>query len=131
VLPKRKITLLAPAGVRALVAEAGGVVEALAGLGEVAGLPTERPAGAVPIAFEGQELLLVNFADAVDLGAERARLDKVIAEKLRLIAGFEGKLGNPGYLAKAKPELVAETRAMFEEAKADLDAARRSIDALR
>jgi valyl-tRNA synthetase len=85
----------------------------------------------VPIAFEGQELLLVNFADAVDLGAERARLDKVIAEKLRLIAGFEGKLGNPGYLAKAKPELVAETRAMFEEAKADLDAARRSIDALR
>jgi valyl-tRNA synthetase len=94
-------------------------------------LPTERPAGAVPIAFEGQELLLVNFADAVDLGAERARLDKVIAEKLRLIAGFEGKLGNPGYLAKAKPELVAETRAMFEEAKADLDAARRSIDALR
>jgi valyl-tRNA synthetase len=131
VLPKRKITLLAPAGVRALVAEAGGVVEALAGIGEVADLPTERPAGAVPIAFEGQELLLVNFADAVDLGAERVRLDKVVTEKLRLISGFEGKLGNPGYLAKAKPELVAETRAMLDEAKADLDAARRSLDALR
>jgi valyl-tRNA synthetase len=114
-----------------LVAEAGGVVEALAGIGEVADLPTERPAGAVPIAFEGQELLLVNFADAVDLGAERVRLDKVVTEKLRLISGFEGKLGNPGYLAKAKPELVAETRAMLDEAKADLDAARRSLDALR
>ncbi|MCX5641582.1 MAG: hypothetical protein NT059_12345, partial [Planctomycetota bacterium] len=88
-------------------------------------------AGAVPIAFEGQELLLVNFADAVDLGAERVRLDKVVTEKLRLISGFEGKLGNPGYLAKAKPELVAETRAMLDEAKADLDAARRSLDALR
>jgi valyl-tRNA synthetase len=97
----------------------------------VADLPTERPAGAVPIAFEGQELLLVNFADAVDLGAERVRLDKVVTEKLRLISGFEGKLGNPGYLAKAKPELVAETRAMLDEAKADLDAARRSLDALR
>jgi valyl-tRNA synthetase len=48
-----------------------------------------------------------------------------------LISGFEGKLGNPGYLAKAKPELVAETRAMLDEAKADLDAARRSLDALR
>jgi valyl-tRNA synthetase len=85
----------------------------------------------VPLAFEGQELLLVNLVDAVDVGAERARLEKLLADKARLIAGFEGKLGNPGYLAKAKPELVAETRRMMEEAKADSDAARRALDALR
>jgi valyl-tRNA synthetase len=131
VAPKRRITLLAPPSVRALVADAGGVVEALAGLGEVADLPAARPAGAVPLAFEGQELLLVNLVDAVDVGAERARLEKLLADKARLIAGFEGKLGNPGYLAKAKPELVAETRRMLEEAKADSDAARRALDALR
>ena len=131
VAPKRRITLLAPAGVRALVAEAGGVVEALAGLGEVADLPANRPAGSVPLAFEGQELLLVNLVDAVDVGTERARLEKLVADKGRLIAGYESKLGNAGYLAKAKPELVEETRAMLEQAKADVDAARRALDALR
>jgi valyl-tRNA synthetase len=129
--PKRRITLLAPAGVRALAAQAGGVVEALAGLEGLADLPAERPAGAVPLAFEGQELLLVNLVDAFDVGAERARLEKLVTDKTRVIAGYEAKLGNPGYLAKAKPELVEETRAMCEQAKADVEAARRALDALR
>ncbi len=129
--PKRRITLLAPPAVVALVAQAGGVVEALAGLEQCAPMGAARPAGAVPIAFEGQELLLINLTDAVDLGAERTRLEKVIADRTRAATGFEGKLNNPGYLAKAKPELVEETRRMLGEAKADLEAARRAIDALR
>jgi valyl-tRNA synthetase len=107
------------------------VVEALAGLEGLADLPAERPAGAVPLAFEGQELLLVNLVDAFDVGAERARLEKLVIDKTRVIAGYEAKLGNPGYLAKAKPELVEETRAMCEQAKADVEAARRALDALR
>jgi valyl-tRNA synthetase len=73
----------------------------------------------------------VNLVDAVDVGTERARLEKLVADKGRLIAGYESKLGNAGYLAKAKPELVEETRAMLEQAKADVDAARRALDALR
>jgi valyl-tRNA synthetase len=114
-----------------LVAEAAGTVEALAGLDAVHDLPEVRPAGSVPLAFEGQELLLVNLVDAVDAGAERARLEKLVADKSRLVAGFEAKLGNPGYLAKAKPELIAETRTLMEQANADIDAARRALDALR
>ncbi|MFO0963112.1 MAG: valine--tRNA ligase [Phycisphaerales bacterium] len=129
--PKRRITLLAPEPVRALAAQAGGVIEALAGLDRVDGLPNARPAGAVALAFEGHELLLVNLVDAVDAGAERARLEKVIADRTRAAAGFEAKLGNAGYLAKAKPELVEETRRMLAEAKADIEAARRAVDALR
>jgi valyl-tRNA synthetase len=129
--PKRRITLLAPAGVRSLVADAGGTVEALAGLDAVHDLPAVRPAGSVPLAFEGQELLLVNLVDAVDAGAERTRLEKLVADKLRLVAGFQAKLGNPGYLAKAKPELIAETRTLMDQANADIDAARRALDALR
>ena len=104
---------------------------ALAGLDAVRDLPAERPAGAVPLAFEGQELLLVNLVDAVDAGAERTRLEKLVADKSRLVAGFAAKLGNPGYLAKAKPELIAETRTLMEQANADIDAARRALDALR
>lgn len=129
--PKRRITLLAPAGVRALVSGSGGVVEALAGLEAVADLPAERPSGAVPLAFEGQELLLVNLVDAVDVGSERSRLERLVADKSRVIAGYESKLGNPGYVAKAPPKVVEETRAMLAQAKADVDAARRALDALR
>jgi valyl-tRNA synthetase len=129
--PKRRITLLAPEGVRALVSGAGGVVEALAGLEAVADLPAERPSGAVPLAFEGQELLLVNLVDAVDVGSERSRLERLVADKSRVIAGYESKLGNPGYVAKAPPKVVEETRAMLAQAKADVDAARRALDALR
>ena len=46
------------------------------------------------------------------------------------IGGFEKKLSNPGYLAKAKPELVEETRRLHTEAIADLDAARRALEAI-
>jgi valyl-tRNA synthetase len=129
--PKRRITLLAPAGVRALVSGAGGVVEALAGLEAVADLPADRPSGAVPLAFEGQELLLVNLVDAVDVGSERSRLERLVADKSKVIAGYESKLGNAGYVAKAPPKVVEETRAMLAQAKADVDAARRALDALR
>ncbi|MFM7799263.1 MAG: class I tRNA ligase family protein, partial [Planctomycetota bacterium] len=129
--PKRRIALLAPAGVRALVSGAGGVVEALAGLEAVADLPADRPSGAVPLAFEGQELLLVNLVDAVDVGSERSRLERLVADKSKVIAGYESKLGNAGYVAKAPPKVVEETRAMLAQAKADVDAARRALDALR
>ena len=128
--PKRRITLLAPTAVQTLVADAGGVVEALAGLESVQPTGATRPAGAVPLAFEGEELFLVNLVDQVDAGSERIRLERVVADKTKVISGFEAKLGNPGYLAKAKPELVAETRRLLEEASADREAARRALDAL-
>ena len=64
----------------------------LAGLDAVHDLPADRPSGSVPLAFEGQELLLVNLVDAVDAGAERTRLEKLVADKSRLVAGFAAGL---------------------------------------
>jgi valyl-tRNA synthetase len=84
----------------------------------------------VPLAFEGGEVLLSGLVDAVDAGAERARLEKTISDRERQAAGFHAKLSNPGYLAKAKPELVDETRAKLAEAEADIAAARRLLASL-
>jgi len=128
--PKRRIVLFAPAPTLELVGRAGGTVEHLAGLGEVGPLPAVPPADGVPLAFEGGELLLGGLVDAVDAGAERARLERTIADRERQAAGFRGKLDNPGYLAKAKPELVEETRAKLAEAEADIAAARRLLATL-
>ena len=70
------------------------------------------------------ELLL----DTADLEKERGRLEKLCAQKTKQIAGFEGRLSNESYVQKAKPELVAETRRMLEEARADLEAAQAALE---
>ena len=131
VAPKRRITLLAPEAVQKLAAAAGGVVETMSGLEAIQGVPAARPAGAVPLAFEGQELLLVNLVDEVDAGAERTRLEKTIADRQKAISGYQAKLNNAGYMAKAPPKVVEETQAMLAQAQADLAAAQRALAALR
>ena len=119
----------APAAM-ATIEAAEGIVQTLAGLDRVEPMSGSRPAGALALAHEGEELWLANVVDTVDAGAERERLSKLIAERERAIAGFEAKLGNEGYLAKAPPAVVDDTRAKCAQAKSDLDAARSALAAL-
>lgn len=128
--PRVKVRLLLPAPALALARAAGGVVEALTGASACEPLPPARPATAVGLPFEGQELFVDGLVDAVDAGAERARLRKLMEERSKAASGYEAKLSNPGYLAKAKPEVVEETRRMLEAARADLAAAERALQSL-
>ena len=130
VQPKRRITLCAPEAVLALVASAGGVVETLAGLETVVPPPATRPAGAVAIPFEGSEVLLDGLVDAVDAGAEKTRLSKLIAEREKQASGMRAKLDNAGYVAKAPPAVVEETRKKLAEIEADVAAAKQALAAL-
>ena len=131
VKPKKQITVHAPAPIRDLIDAAGGAIQTLAGVGEVVALENgERPAVASPLAFEGVEVLVSGLVDAMDVDAERARLTKLIDAKAKQVEGFEKRLSNPGYVNKAKPELVAETRQMLDVARNDLDAARNAMSAL-
>ncbi len=130
VSPKRKVVLLAGDSVRALVAASGGVVETLAGIEKVDASPASRPMTAVALPFEGSEVLLDGLVDAVDAGAEKARLTKLIAEREKQASGMRGKLSNEGYIAKAKPELVEETRKKLAEIEADIAAAQSALAAL-
>ena len=88
------------------------------------------PAGALPLPFEGGQVLLSNLVDAVDVEAERARLEKAVEAKRKQVAGFQAKLGNPGYVNNAPPHLVEETRRMLQAAEADLEAAQSGLAAL-
>ncbi|MFA9564233.1 MAG: hypothetical protein ACERLM_05960, partial [Acidimicrobiales bacterium] len=129
--PRRKITLHAPPAVMELVGEAGGLVQTLAGLGEVHPWDgAERPAGASAIPFEGSEVLVSGLVDEADADSERARLTKVIADLTKQIGGLEGRLANESYVAKAPPHLVQETRDSLEATKADLAAAEAALTAL-
>ena len=128
VVPKQRITMHVPAAVQGLVDAADGVIETLAGIGSVVAIDEgERPAVASPFAFEGTEVLVSGLADNIDIDAERARLDKIIEAKAKQISGFEGRLGNEGYVNNAKPEMVAETRERLAAAQADLTAAQSAL----
>jgi valyl-tRNA synthetase len=121
--PRKQITVHAPAATAELIARTDGVVQVLAGIGELRDIGAERPAIVSPITFEGAEILLSGLVDDIDLDQERERLQKVIDAKTKQIAGFHGRLGNEGFLANAKPEIVDDTRAMLTAAEADLAAA--------
>lgn len=130
VQPKKKIKLAAPSEVLGLIEAGEGIVQHLAGVESVSTLGPDRPLDAVAFAFEGREVVLSGLVDAVDAGAERVRLEKTIADRERQIAGFRSKLDNQGYLAKAPPDKVEETRRLLTEAEADCAAARRLLAAL-
>ncbi|PIE33004.1 MAG: valine--tRNA ligase [Ilumatobacter coccineus] len=128
VKPRQKITLHADASVHDLIARVDGVVEVLAGLGQVTA--EDRPAVASPLTFEGAEVWVSDLVDEVDLAAERARLTKLIEGKTRQIGGFHSRLSNPGFLNNAKPEVVADTRRLLADAEAELAAAEAALAAL-
>jgi valyl-tRNA synthetase len=83
----------------------------------------EAPKGAVTVAVGGATLCLP-LADVIDVAAEKARLEKAVAKADKEIKGFEAKLSNDKFLAKAPPEVVEEQRE--KKAAADADRARLS-----
>ncbi|MHC4211514.1 MAG: hypothetical protein ACYTE6_15730, partial [Planctomycetota bacterium] len=119
----------------ALIDAGPGIVETLAGLESVTALdakgagPGARGA-VIPLAFEGRELLLSGLAEAVDVGAERARLTRLRQQKEKAAEGYRSKLANESYVSKAPAHLVQETRARLVEAEADFAAACRALDLL-
>ncbi|MDA1007442.1 MAG: valine--tRNA ligase [Planctomycetota bacterium] len=128
--PKRRITMIPSTNTAALIVSGQGMVEALAGIGELSAPLTARPAGSIVFAFEGDEQALANLLDSVDKGSERTRLAGVIADRERAIKGYRSKLDNAGYLAKAPANVVEETRTMCLRAEADLEAARRAFESV-
>ncbi len=110
---------------RSLLLRHAGLVRSLAGVGEltvVAQAPEARKAIRQPVdAFE----LVIPTAGLFDVAAEQARLAK---EKTKLdaeMAGLRKKLDNPQFVERAKPEVVAESRARV----GDLETRRATIEA--
>jgi valyl-tRNA synthetase len=66
----------------------------------------------------GETTAALPLAGIIDMGAEKARLEKEIAAATSDLAKMDAKLANPAFVEKAKPEAVEETR----ERKAELEA---------
>jgi valyl-tRNA synthetase len=76
------------------------------------------PAGGVAAVVEGATLI-VRVGDVIDLGREKARLAKEIGRLDADLAKFAGKLKNPAFLAKARPEVIDEQREREADALRD------------
>jgi valyl-tRNA synthetase len=94
----------------ALLREAADGVQRLAGAASLEAGPSvskDRGSAATPI---GDIEVIVPLAEFVDFDAERARLEKEAEKVAKELGDVTGKLGNEGFLAKAKPEVVARER---------------------
>ena len=72
----------------------------------------------------------VVYERTIDVPAERARLNKEIAQYEKNIANAQRQLGNEGFLAKAPAHVVEGLRKQLEENRRLLDKARGDLDGL-
>jgi valyl-tRNA synthetase len=82
---------------------------------EQLGLGAPAPEGAIQIALAGATLLLP-LAATVDLEREKARLAREIDRLETELAKLAQRLGNPHFIARAKPEIIEEQRAREADA---------------
>jgi valyl-tRNA synthetase len=75
------------------------------------------PEGSIQLVVRGQVAALP-VKGAIDLVAERARLDKEMAKADADIARVDAKLGNPNFVARAPEEVVEEEQEKRAEAQA-------------
>ncbi len=90
------------------------------------------PRGAAPFVIEGAAFAMP-VADVIDVAAERARLGKEAGMLAEDAQRAERKLANADFVARAKPEVVEETRAKLAEAQASrarLQAALKRLEAM-
>jgi valyl-tRNA synthetase len=80
------------------------------------------PAQSVQIALE-EATIALPLEGMIDFAAERARLGKELEKIAKDMAGIDGRLNNPAFVAKAPPEVLVESR----ELKAQLEEKRTKV----
>ena len=117
--PSRKSHLIIATPKTAVFEQGRAYISKLAYAGEVtvAETPPADAAGMVSV-VTGEAKMFMPMADLVDLAAERARLQKELANAEKLLAGQNAKLANQNFVSRA-PEAVVNTE---REKKAKLEA---------
>jgi valyl-tRNA synthetase len=101
------------------------LIKNLAGVKEFkAGITVVKPPNAAVAVADATEVFV---HDAVDVAAERQRLEKQRQQLLAGLKGVEAKLGNESFISKAKPEVVAQTKAKLAELQGQLAAVEKHL----
>ncbi|MEO0062502.1 MAG: hypothetical protein RLZZ08_1062 [Pseudomonadota bacterium] len=84
-------------------------IERLARLTPVSIAPA--PAGAAMQVTAGEDTFVIPLEGVIDIDAEKARLTKARDASLKEAKSLEGRINNPAFVEKAKPEAVEKARA--------------------
>ncbi|MBU6266315.1 MAG: valine--tRNA ligase [Sphingomonadales bacterium] len=94
---------------RAIIERNPGAIDRLARLTAIHFAPA--PTGAAMQVGAGDASLIVPLEGLIDIAAEKARLEKALAVSQKEAKSLEGRLSNPAFVEKAKPEAVEKARA--------------------
>ena len=111
--PGKEVRLLLQGGTaqdRELLAATETPLKRLAKVGALAWLDADEEPPPAAAGAVGELKVLVALAGALDAKIERARLAKERRKVNQELARTDAKLGNPGFLAKAPPAVVAKER---------------------
>jgi valyl-tRNA synthetase len=97
------------AATRATIAANGGAIDRLARLSAIHFEPA--PAGAAMQVGAGDASFIIPLEGVIDVAAEKARLTKALEGSTKEARSLEGRLKNPAFVEKAKPEAVEKARA--------------------
>ncbi len=135
-LPQRQrvpaVILAEDAAVRASLTGLAGEVQRLAQLSE---LQVTEPGGyEVPtqaaVHAEPDLQVVLPLEGLIDLDAERERVEKDLAKARKELQGYERKLANEGYVSKAPPEVVEETRTRATRCRERIEGLEGSLERL-
>ena len=94
---------------RGIVARNAGPIDRLARLNAIRF--EAAPAGAAMQIGAGDANVVIPLEGVIDIAAEKARLEKALAVSQKEAKSLEGRLSNPAFAEKAKPEAVEKARA--------------------
>ncbi|MBV1686584.1 valine--tRNA ligase [Novosphingobium sp. G106] len=97
------------AATRAIIEGNAAAIDRLARVNAIQFAPA--PAGAAMQIGAGDANIIVPLEGVIDIASEKARLEKALAVSQKEAKSLEGRLGNPSFVEKAKPEAVEKARA--------------------
>jgi valyl-tRNA synthetase len=71
----------------------------------------EAPAGPAMQVIAGGDVFVIPLEGIIDIAAEKTRLEKALAASQKEAKSLDGRLSNPAFAEKAKPEAVEKARA--------------------
>ncbi|AOF95767.1 valine--tRNA ligase [Sphingobium sp. RAC03] len=104
---------------------------ALARLGRIASLTFgEAPTGGAAQIVVDEATFILPLEGVIDIAAEKARLAKALAAAQKERDALGGRLSNPSFVEKAKPEAVAKAREDHGEKTAEAERLQAALDRL-
>ncbi len=129
--PGEKLAAYCPAPsdlAKSVVERSAAAIERLARLTPVSF--EEAPAGAAMQVVAGSDVFIIPLEGVVDIEAEKARLAKAMAASEKEAKSLMGRLGNPKFVEKAKPEAVEKAKADHAHHEAEIARLKAALERL-